>query len=143
LGSQTTDHETYSSVPSNSSPNGVAGTISFPSRLLTRYSSSPVSKCQVSDSPDIEESYYLLDGSVAALYGDYSQGTTPRAVLEIRFSLNQKSKDRSAIIFQRDYREQAPVKGNSPEQLVKGWDEVLRKILTALEEDLSKFDYKW
>ena len=97
----------------------------------------------VSDSQDIEESHYNLDGSVTALYGDYSQGMPPHAVLEIRFSLSQKSKDRSAIVFQRDYREQIPVKGNSPEQLVRGWNEALRKILTALEEDLSKSDYKW
>ena len=97
----------------------------------------------VSDSEDIEESHYNLEGSVSAIYGDYSPGTPPRAVFEIRFSLSQKTKDRSAIVFQKDYREQIPVKGNSPEQLVRGWNEALFKVLTAFEQDLSQSDYKW
>jgi cholesterol transport system auxiliary component len=97
----------------------------------------------VSDSPDIDENHYHLDGSVSALYADYSQGTSPIAVLEIRFSLSQKNKDRTTIIFQKGYRELLTVKRGSPEQLVKGWNEVLRNILTALEEDLSKLDYQW
>ena len=97
----------------------------------------------VSDAEDIEESHYHLDGSVKSIYGDYGQGTPARAVFEIRFSLSQKTNDRSAIVFQKDYREQIPVKGNSPEQLVRGWNEALFKILTAFEQDLSQSDYKW
>ena len=90
----------------------------------------------VSDSPDVEGLHYLLEGSVTALYGDYTKGKTPLAVVEIRASLSLKDPDRSRMIFQKTYGGQAALAGDTPEQLVRGWNEALINILAALEADI-------
>lgn len=97
----------------------------------------------VVDSEDTDEPHYNLEGFVKSLYGDYSQTGTPRAILEIRLSLSQKEKDRSVLVFQKEYREQLPLQQDSPAHLVQGWNEALYKILTAFEEDLIRSDLKW
>ncbi len=46
------------------------------------------------------------------------------------------------IIFQNNYRKEIPLETNSPESLVKGWNEALKQILTELEDDMRKADLR-
>ncbi|MBW2145566.1 MAG: hypothetical protein JRG73_00850 [Deltaproteobacteria bacterium] len=92
----------------------------------------------VVDSPSHVESTYILEGSVTALYGDYSESRSPKAVLEMRFYLIKDVSARSEIVFQKQYRQEIPLKGLSPEALVKGWNEALLKILIDFENDLRE-----
>ncbi len=65
----------------------------------------------------------------------------PRTVLEMEFFLLQDLSTRSKIIFRKEYAEQVPLKEGSPESLVQGWNDGLRQILTALENDLKGIDF--
>jgi len=85
---------------------------------------------------------HILEGTVSALYGDYRNGTSRRAVLEMEFFLVRDHFARSEIVFRKDYAEEVPLKGGSPESLVQGWNDALRQILTALERDLKGVDFK-
>lgn len=79
---------------------------------------------------------YILEGNVTALYGDYRDAGSPKAVLEMQFFLISDISVETEVAFQRDYREEVPLKETSPEALVDGWNEALGQILAALEQDL-------
>lgn len=97
----------------------------------------------VLDSQDVDGPHYNLEGFVKSLYGDYSETGAPRAVVEIRISLSQKEKDQASVIFQKEYIEHMLLQGDSPEALVRGWNDALYKILTAFEADLIRSTVKW
>ncbi len=90
----------------------------------------------VVDSASNLESSYILQGIVTVLYGDYSDNRTPRAVLEMQFLLTHDISAHSDIVFQKKYREEIPMKGASPDDLIKGWSKALQQILTDVENDL-------
>lgn len=85
---------------------------------------------------------HILEGTVSALYGDFRNGAVPKAVLEMEFFLVRDLSARNEIIFRKDYAEAIPLKESSSESLAQGWNDALRRILTALEEDLRKVDFK-
>lgn len=86
------------------------------------------------------EPTFELEGVVSALYGDYSDIETPKAVLEIQFFLVRKISSRPVIVFGKTYHEETRVKGNSPEALVAGWNLALEHILTRFEASLKNLD---
>ncbi len=88
------------------------------------------------------ETTHVLEGVVNVLFGDYSGQRSPKAVLEIQFFLIKDISARSKIAFQKIYRKEVVIEEGSPELLVKGWNEALRQILTDLEEDLRRIDFK-
>jgi cholesterol transport system auxiliary component len=92
----------------------------------------------VLDSTDAREPHYYLEGSITALYGDYTKGKTPLAVLETRVSFGLKDEHRSRIFFQQTYEHQTALKGDTPDQLVRGWNEALSQMLTELEAEILK-----
>jgi cholesterol transport system auxiliary component len=83
------------------------------------------------------EPSYVLDGAVNALYGDFRNVDSPRAVLEMEFFLTSESPTKPGILMQRRYARSIPLTGRSPEALVKGWNQALEEILTALVTDLK------
>jgi ABC-type uncharacterized transport system auxiliary subunit len=85
------------------------------------------------------DSTYVLEGAVTALYGDYRVSTAPKAVMEIQFLLLQETATNPEIIFQRQYHKEEPLKGDTPDDLVKGWNNALNQILTEFETDLKGF----
>lgn len=97
----------------------------------------------VLNSQDVDDPHYNLEGFVKRLYGDYGQSGAPRGVLELRMALSQKEKGRSIVVFQKEYNEHVPLQGDTPEHLIRGWNEALYKILTAFEEDLGQTVGKW
>ncbi len=86
------------------------------------------------------EPTFELDGVVSALYGDYNNIGTPKAVLEIQFFLVRKVSSRPVIVFGKTYHEETRVKGNSPDALVSGWNLALEHILTRFEASLKNLD---
>ncbi|HEX9878644.1 MAG TPA: ABC-type transport auxiliary lipoprotein family protein [Candidatus Binatia bacterium] len=83
---------------------------------------------------------HILEGTVSALYGDFRNGATPRAILEIEFYLLRDHSAQNDILFQNAYAEEVPLREPSPEALVQGWNDALRRILTSLENDLRGID---
>jgi cholesterol transport system auxiliary component len=86
------------------------------------------------------EPTFELSGVVSALYGDYSDIEAPKAVLEIQFFLVRNVSSRPVIVFGKTYREETPIKGNSPDALVAGWNLALEHILIRFETNLKDLD---
>jgi cholesterol transport system auxiliary component len=80
---------------------------------------------------------YVLEGNVNALYGDFRNPNSPRAVLEMEFFLTSEIPAKPGILMQKRYAKSLPLTGRSPEGLVKGWDQALEEILTSLAADVK------
>jgi cholesterol transport system auxiliary component len=80
---------------------------------------------------------YRLEGTVNALYGDFRNAGTPRAVLEMEFFLSKLTPGAPEIVIAKRYSKSVPLSGRTPEALVKGWNEALEGILAALVQDLK------
>jgi cholesterol transport system auxiliary component len=80
---------------------------------------------------------YVLEGAVNALYGDFRNADTARAVLEIEFFLSSDMPAKPGVLMQKRYAQSIPLTGRSPEALVRSWNQGLEQILTALAADLK------
>jgi cholesterol transport system auxiliary component len=90
----------------------------------------------VMDSSGSLQATHTLEGNVTALFGD-DRGTPSKAVLGLQFFLLSEAPHPENVMWHREYREEVDLpEQSSPEALVKGWNEALRRILSALEEDL-------
>ena len=92
----------------------------------------------VVDPSSLLDSTYILEGAVTALYGDYRVNTAPKAVMEIQFFLLHETDSSPKIIFQSQYHKEEPLNDNTPDALVKSWNEALNQILTEFESDLKE-----
>ena len=88
------------------------------------------------------EPAFKLEGTINALYGDYSDIETPKAVLEMQFFLVRNLSSGPIIIFGKTYHEEILLKGHSPDALATGWNLALEHILTEFEADISSLDLK-
>ncbi|MDR4506653.1 MAG: hypothetical protein MRJ65_00205 [Candidatus Brocadiaceae bacterium] len=79
---------------------------------------------------------YTLEGVITALYGDYRQGGSAKAIMEIQFFfINTASKD-SEIAFQKRYHKEISLPERAPGALVQGWNMALQLVLTEFETDI-------
>ena len=83
------------------------------------------------------EPTHVLEGVVDALYGDFRDPGAPKAVLEMEFFLRKESASKAEIVTAKRYAKSVAVSGRSPEALVKGWNEALEAMLSALIADLK------
>jgi cholesterol transport system auxiliary component len=97
---------------------------------------SQVFKYVIGPSSPLQPSY-VLEGTVNALYGDFRNADSPRAVLEMEFFLTGEIPAKPGILMQKRYVKSIPLTGRTPEALVKGWNQALEEILTSLEADLK------
>jgi uncharacterized lipoprotein YmbA len=97
---------------------------------------------QVVDYTGQVEHTHILEGEVIDLYGDFSRGTQPKAVMDIRFLLIHDTADRSESLLQKHYRRELPLSVDTGEALIDAWNTALGGILTDLEKDLKAFDLK-
>jgi len=79
---------------------------------------------------------YILEGRVAALYGDYRNKKYPKAAMEIQFFLLRDDPSQTQVVFQRNVRRDMPIDTAAPEALVVGWNSALSGILEELEQIL-------
>jgi cholesterol transport system auxiliary component len=82
-----------------------------------------------------------LEGTVNALYGDYS-GAQPAAVVEMQFFLVDESTADNAIVFSGSYAERVPVADADPQTLVKAMTQGVERIYASLETDLASAPLK-
>ncbi len=92
---------------------------------------------QVVDRPGQIYPDYFLEGNVSALFGDYSQDP-PRAVIGMEFTMIHDLPAGAETVIKKNYRQEISLPARSPEALVEGWEEGLRKILAELESDLQE-----
>jgi cholesterol transport system auxiliary component len=83
-----------------------------------------------------------LEGVISALYGDFRNNEAPKAVLEIQFFLVGNISSQPVMVFQKTYREETLIKGNSPDSLVAGWNLDMEHILIQLETNLKHLELK-
>ena len=91
----------------------------------------------VVDSSGPVDSTHILEAAVTALYGDY-RVNSGKAVLALQFFLVHEASDPADIVWHQEYRKEVELTEMSPEALVNGWNNALRLILTALENDLHR-----
>lgn len=80
--------------------------------------------------------YYMIDGKVLELYGDYRKLDEPKAVLKIEWTVSKSSPEGLEVLFQKVYPEATTISRTSPRLLVEGWNQDLVKILSVFEGDL-------
>lgn len=83
------------------------------------------------------EANYLLEGEILSLYGDYREGAESRAALKMQLRFFREAESHTEVIFSTKYQMSVPLKEKTPEELVSGWNEGLRQILTALESEIK------
>ncbi len=91
----------------------------------------------VIDSGSALEPTLVLEGSVAQLFGDYTTGAEPEAVVALELLVLRRSRAGSQVLFQRDYTEREPARGLGPDALVEAWGRGVTRILAQFEQDLS------
>ncbi len=80
---------------------------------------------------------HVVEGNITALYGDFRDKSSPRAIIEMRiFLLKAKAGGASDPVFGKKYQSSAGIEAEGPEALVKALDKCLEDILTSLEKDL-------
>ena len=80
---------------------------------------------------------HRLEGILTALYGDY-RATPAKAVLAVQFFFLHEASAQGEVLWHREYRKEVDIMEQKPEALVSGWNEALRLILSALDEDLTR-----
>jgi uncharacterized lipoprotein YmbA len=80
---------------------------------------------------------HVLEAAVNDLYGDFRNGSAPKAVLEIEFFLSKETDSTPQIIMEKRYAKSVDLSRRSPEALVQGWNRALEEILAALVTDLK------
>jgi hypothetical protein len=84
-----------------------------------------------------KEATHYLEGAVTALFGDYRDKNSPRAVLGLKLAVLQSAGDAPELILIKDYRRELALKRSGPEALAAGWNQALGEILSAFETDLK------
>jgi ABC-type uncharacterized transport system auxiliary subunit len=84
------------------------------------------------------EPTHVLEGNVLSLYGDFTEKTSPHAVMEIRLFLIGNEPSEPEILFSRDYQASRKAEAQTPEALVAAFNRCLEQILSDLERDLRK-----
>jgi uncharacterized lipoprotein YmbA len=81
---------------------------------------------------------HMIEGNITALYGDFREETSPKAILEIRiFLLETKAGEEPVSVFGETYKSSIALETNEAESLVNALDKCLKEVLTSLEKDLS------
>ncbi|MFC1677288.1 hypothetical protein ACFL3G_09530 [Planctomycetota bacterium] len=82
------------------------------------------------------EATHMLEGNIIALYGDFSEESSPKAMAKIRFFLVKLS-DKS-VVFTNTYESVSEFKDRTAEYLIEAFNVCLTNILSDLEKDLQK-----
>jgi ABC-type uncharacterized transport system auxiliary subunit len=88
---------------------------------------------------DSQAADYVLEAAVTAMYGDSREKYTPMSVLEMQFFLSAADDKQQKVLFQTGYRLDADLDTVTPSNVVNGWKQGLKTLLTTLEEDMSDY----
>ena len=81
---------------------------------------------------------YILSATITKLYGDFTDPSTPKAVVEIHFTCVSLDNRQQSIIFDKTYLMESSVADQSANDLVLACSHSIADILTQLELDLPK-----
>jgi cholesterol transport system auxiliary component len=82
---------------------------------------------------------HVIEGNVTALYGDFTDRSSPKAVIEMRvFLLKAKAGEEPLSVFGKTYRSSVGIESDGPEALVEALGRCLQTTLSALENDLAE-----
>jgi len=131
----------YRTGPSKFRTDYYHGFITSPDHLLTGELVDWLAGSQlfaaVMDSGGEGEHQYVLDGSVSELCGDYADVNSPKAVVAARFFLLDDSGADTRVVFQKAYRKEAALDGQTPEAMAAGLGAAYREMLAGLTADLG------
>ena len=85
---------------------------------------------------DVSNPTHILTGDVTELYGDFSEESSARAVMAIKFLVVDVTGGKSKIVFEKSYDGGLVLESRSAEELIEAQNENLRQILSSLEKDL-------
>lgn len=132
---------TYKTGDSKFASDYYSGFVAPPARLLTGELSEWLSKSgpftSVIDGASSADYQLTLETNVTALYGDYTPGQSPSAVIEARFFVVDSANARYNVILQKTYRQIEPIAGNGPDALVEAWQKACHRMFAALTSDLQ------
>jgi hypothetical protein len=80
---------------------------------------------------------YRLSGKVIRLYGDFSNGKQPLAMMEIAIVLDPMGKNRLQPPVAKTFLRQLPISDLRPSSLVRGWNTQLNGIIKEFMADLE------
>ncbi|MEJ2702483.1 MAG: ABC-type transport auxiliary lipoprotein family protein [Sedimentisphaerales bacterium] len=85
------------------------------------------------------DSTHVIEGNVTALYGDFRDRSSPKAVIAMRVFLLKAEAGREPLaVFGKTYRSSVAIESEGPEALVEALGRCLQGILSALENDLAE-----
>ena len=82
---------------------------------------------------------HIIEGNITALYGDFRDNSSPKAIIEMRlFLLKAEIGDEPVPVFGKTYTSSVRIESKGPERLVEALSRCLQKILSSLESDLAE-----
>lgn len=78
---------------------------------------------------------HVLEGNVAALYGDFA-GERPAAVVELQFFLLEADAAQPGVLLDVTYPIRVPLEEGTPREVVRGFNRAIARALVELEEEL-------
>jgi uncharacterized lipoprotein YmbA len=85
---------------------------------------------------------YVLEATVAELYGDFRQGRPPAAVLTLQFALIDQAGARPKAVYEGTIASRVDLPQASADALVRGYGKALAEILSQLVPELGAEDAK-
>src|SRR5262245_27884932 len=80
---------------------------------------------------------YVLEATVAELYGDFRDGRPPAAMLTVQFALIDQSGARPKLVRERTFSSRVDLPQASPDALVRGYGKALAEALSQLVPELG------
>jgi cholesterol transport system auxiliary component len=82
---------------------------------------------------------YIIEGNITALYGDFRDPSSPKAIIEMRlFLLRAEVGNEPLPVFGKTYTSSIRIESEGPEGLVEALSRCLQGILSTLESDLAE-----
>jgi uncharacterized lipoprotein YmbA len=85
---------------------------------------------------------YVLEATVAELYGDFREGKPPAAVLAMQFALIDQAGARPQVVYESTIARRVDLPQASPDALVRGYGKALEEILSQLVPAISAENVK-
>jgi uncharacterized lipoprotein YmbA len=91
----------------------------------------------VTDPESTLPAHYVLEATVAEVYGDFRPGKAPAAVLAVQFTLIDESGARPKAVLERAIARRVDLPQESADALVRGYGDALAEILGELRTELQ------
>ena len=83
------------------------------------------------------EPTHTMEGTVTALYADFTSESTPTAVMEIDFFVIMHGPSEDKLVYSQSYKTSKPIESRSADGVVEGMNQCLEEILGDLEAGIK------